>query len=80
MTAFNGYGKAPPLAAMQQLAKTANFAHWNDAKHCIAKIVDTFSDWHRIASHLGVTPTTRQLIGRQLSLQQQQLSALYQLR
>ena len=80
MTAFNGYGKAPPLAAMQQLAKAANFSSWEDAKKMIEKMLDAFSDWQSVASDLGVQKQTRDLIGKQLSEQQQRCRSLYGLK
>ena len=79
MMAFQGYGKTPPLTAIQQLAKTAGFSQWSDAKTLIENTVAVFSDWPSIASELGVSRQTRTLISQQLVAQQQRLSALYHL-
>lgn len=79
MMAFNGYGKTPPLAVIQQLAKVANFSDWNAAKEVVQKMLDTFSDWQSIATDLGVKASTRKLIGNQLANQQKCYRALYHL-
>ena len=80
MMAFNGYGKTPPLAIIQQLAKAANFSDWSDAKEVVQKMLDAFSDWQSIATDLGVKASTRKLIGNQLANQQKIYRALYNLR
>lgn len=79
MMAFNGYGKTPPLAVIQQLAKVANFSDWNTAKDVVQKMLDTFSDWQSIATDLGIKANTRKLIGNQLTNQQKIYRALYHL-
>jgi serine/threonine-protein kinase HipA len=80
MMAFQGYGKTPPLVAIQQLAKAANYASWDEAKKVAEKILDAFSDWQSIATDLGVKASTRKLIGNQLGAQQTIVRALYQLK
>ena len=65
---------------MQQLAKAANFSSWEDAKKMIEKMRDVFSDWQSVANDLGVQKQTRDLIGKQLSEQQQRCRSLYGLK
>ena len=79
MMAFQGYGKTPPLKAIQQLAQAANFSDWAEAKVVVEKMVDVFSDWQTIATQLGIKAGTRNLIGKQLSAQQQLYRSLYKL-
>lgn len=54
MTAFGGYGKAPPLKTMQQLAVQASFARWPDAQKTIQRIADTTASFSDTALALGV--------------------------
>lgn len=65
-TAFAGYGKTPPLKAMQQLAKQASYANWKQAQKCVQEVVEALSHWEQEAAGLGVSPQTRGVIGRQL--------------
>ncbi|VAX08672.1 Toxin HigB / Protein kinase domain of HipA [hydrothermal vent metagenome] len=71
-TAFVGYGKQPPLRAVQQLANQANFSSWNEAQEYITRIVDAISQWSIIATELGVCQRTRTLINAQLNAAWQQ--------
>ncbi|MDP2227793.1 MAG: type II toxin-antitoxin system HipA family toxin [Moraxellaceae bacterium] len=66
-TAFAGHGKQPPLKAMQQLARQASFAHWQEAKDCITEVIEALSHWDDVAAGLGVRASTRKIIGQQLS-------------
>ncbi len=75
-TAFMGYGKHPPLKAIQTLAAQANFAHWHEAKTVIAQIVDALSQWSVTAKTLGVSPANTQLITKQLNSLYQQNKGL----
>ena len=65
-TSFAGFGKAPPLKAMQRLARQANFADWQEAQQVIQDVVDAISHWRETAADLGVSKATQQLIGKQL--------------
>ena len=66
-TAFMGYGKQPPLKVVQQLANQSNFSNWKEAQGVIALIIDAISQWPAIASDLGISEKTRELIGIQLN-------------
>lgn len=66
-TAFQGYGKNPPLKAMQQLARQANFSHWKKAQTSIEKVLEGVNQWHEVARTLGVSQSTRKLIATQLN-------------
>lgn len=65
-TSFAGFGKAPPVKALQTLAKSASFAHWKSAKIFIAEIIDKVSDFEQTAIDLGVSASTTSLIKKQL--------------
>lgn len=66
-TSFAGYGKNPPLKAMQQLARQASFANWQQAKECIEEVLEALSHWGVVAANLGVSQRTRELIGKRLA-------------
>lgn len=57
-TAFMGYGKRPPLAAMQQLASAAGFDDWPQAQHCIQQIADVLTTFAAKARDYGVSEDT----------------------
>lgn len=65
-TAFAGYGKQPPLAALQKLANSAGFAKWQDAKVVIEILIDQVAAFPKVAKSLGVSPSTIKLIDRHL--------------
>lgn len=66
-TAFNGYGKAPPLKAVQALADQAGFARWSEARHTIEEVVTAIRDWSSAAKELGISPGVRRDIQRRLN-------------
>lgn len=66
-TAFGGYGKQPPLKAIQQIASHANFANWKEAQSAIAEIVESIDQFALVARELGVSSETITLITRQLN-------------
>lgn len=65
MMAYAGYGKNPPLKAIQQLATHANLS-WPQAKQVIAQVRDAIGQWTAIAEQLGVSAHTRQMIEQTL--------------
>lgn len=65
-TAFAGFGKNPPLKAMQRLASHANFANWSQARQVVEQVVDSLVHWPQVAGEYGVSRETRRLISRQL--------------
>ncbi|RDH42143.1 type II toxin-antitoxin system HipA family toxin [Zooshikella ganghwensis] len=66
-TAFGGYGKQPPLQAIQKLAKNAGFANWKQAQQSIDEVVDVLANFSAIAKDFGVHPSTIKLIAKQLA-------------
>ncbi|WP_159566355.1 type II toxin-antitoxin system HipA family toxin [Budvicia diplopodorum] len=66
-TAFNGYGKAPPIKAIQRLAEQANFDSWASAQAAIEEIVAALSNWTEIAKELNISPATTKMISRSLN-------------
>lgn len=65
MMAYAGYGKHPPLKAIQKLAAHANLS-WPQAKPVIAEVAEAIGQWAAIAEQLGVSRHTRQMIGQVL--------------
>lgn len=57
-TAFMGYGKRPPLAAMQKLADAAGFDDWPQARCHIQQIAEVLADFTTVAQELGVSSGT----------------------
>lgn len=57
-TAFLGYGKQPPLKAIQKLAANAGFANWAQAQHQIHGVVEVLSNFAEVAKDYGVQKST----------------------
>ncbi|PRY64806.1 serine/threonine-protein kinase HipA [Vreelandella songnenensis] len=66
-TAFAGYGKQPPLKAVQQLATQAGFATWKQAQPHVQEIVDVLSTFSDTAKELGIKASTVALMTQQLN-------------
>ncbi|QPI64097.1 type II toxin-antitoxin system HipA family toxin [Vreelandella venusta] len=66
-TAYIGYGKQPPLKAIQQLARHAGFANWKQAQPYVHEIVDVMSTFPTVAKDLGVKASTIELITQRLN-------------
>jgi serine/threonine-protein kinase HipA len=57
-TAFMGYGKKPPLKAIQKLAANAGFASWKQAQQHMHELVDVLSRFADTAKDYGVQKST----------------------
>jgi serine/threonine-protein kinase HipA len=66
-TSFAGFGKKPPLKAIQKLATAAGFANWQSAQDVIKEVVDSISHFKQVSLRLDVSGETIQLIEKQLS-------------
>ncbi len=66
-TSFAGFGKKPPLTAVQQLAKAAGFAKWRLAQEAIHEVVESISQFQHHAQTIGVKKDTIRLIEKQLN-------------
>ncbi|MDP4536015.1 type II toxin-antitoxin system HipA family toxin [Alkalimonas collagenimarina] len=75
-TAFSGFGKTPPLKAMQKLAASSGYSDWRKAQQHIQHIVDTISQFSEIAQELGISKNTIQTISTQLTKCRQENKAL----
>jgi len=71
-TAYAGFGKKPPLKAMQKLAAEAGFANWEHARQRIERVLDALSGFSAVAKELGVSAETTRLIQKQLDQTYQQ--------
>jgi len=67
MTAFSGYGKAPPLKTVQQLAMHASFPRWPEAQKTIQQIADTAATFSDTALALGVKKSTVRQVQQHLN-------------
>jgi serine/threonine-protein kinase HipA len=65
-TAFAGFGKTPPLKAMQKLAAQASFADWTQAKAVISEVVEVIAGFGRVARQLAVSQQSIRLIEQQI--------------
>lgn len=66
-TAYSGYGKQPPLKAIQRLAVTAAYPNWVEAKKVLEKIVESLSNFSEVAKAYGVKKQTIRLMTQQLN-------------
>ncbi len=66
-TAYAGFGKNPPLKALQKLASEAGYADWSQARQQIISVLDAVADFSSVASVLEVNPDTIRLIQKQLN-------------
>lgn len=65
-TAFAGFGKAPPLKAVQGLAAAAGFANWGEARQIVEHTVHALAQFETLAKAAGLSSQTSTLIARQL--------------
>lgn len=65
-TSFGGYGKTPPLKAVQKLAQSAGFSKWKDAQLAIEEIIAVIANFKGTAETLGISSSTNKLITKQL--------------
>lgn len=66
-TAYAGFGKNPPIKAIQALAERAGYAKWEQARQDIDDIVDALADFTSVAGDFGVDDSVASLIDRQLA-------------
>lgn len=66
-TAYMGFGKQPPLKAMQRLATQAGFTDWKQALPYVQETVDVLSSFSVVAKHLGARASTIDLITKRLN-------------
>lgn len=78
VTAFDGYGKAPPLKVMQKLAASAGFANWNAARQVIEEVAEAVSQFTHLAQQQGIRKTTVSAITKTLVQRKQENAALFQ--
>ena len=71
-TAFAGYGKKPPVPAIQKLANVAGFASWQEAQLAIQEVVDVLAGFTVIAQELGVRKSTVKAIEKALANQRKE--------
>ncbi|MFU8785185.1 type II toxin-antitoxin system HipA family toxin, partial [Aliidiomarina sp.] len=66
-TAFAGFGKNPPLSAMQKLAARAGYSSWHQAQIDIQRVAETVANFTQVAHDFGVGKQTTALIQQQLN-------------
>lgn len=74
MTSFAGFGKQPPLKALQQLADSAGYSRWSIAKEEIQLLLEVASGFNGIALGLDIAPKTVSLIDKQIKVRQEYLT------
>lgn len=65
-TAYAGFGKQPPLSALQKLAVAAGYASWPQARQDAQSVLDALAEFSAVAKGLGVSAETARLIQQQL--------------
>lgn len=75
-TSFCGFGKQPPLKALQKLAEAAGFARWSVAEQLIRELMDLVSGFNQVANELAIKPQTSALITAQISSSRQHLAGI----
>lgn len=75
-TAYGGYGKSPSLATIQQLAASAGFADWAEARHCIVQIAEEVMTFSKTALELDIPVQTIRQIQSVLEQRYQENQAL----
>jgi len=66
-TAFVGFGNKPSIKVIQKLASQANYANWKQAQRVIQQVIDAINSFKKIAQELNVSPSTINLISKQLN-------------
>lgn len=66
-TSYGGYGKQPPLKAIQQLAEIAGIDHWAEAKQIMEACSGSLTNFSRYAAGLGAEQSTVKLIQKHLN-------------
>lgn len=67
MTAYAGYGKAPPQKALARLAHHAGVSQWAEVQQMIERVKDALVGWDAVARELGVGDGSRRLVGKGLN-------------
>jgi len=65
-TSFAGFGKNPPLKAIQKLASAAGYANWKQVQVVISEIAEIILNFKDTAKALDVNKKTISLIEQQL--------------
>ena len=76
-TAYDGFGRQPPLKTIQKLATHAGFSNWKQAKQQIQKIVEVISNFTNIAEEYGIHKKTITLMRQELDKRRQENAELF---
>jgi serine/threonine-protein kinase HipA len=66
MTAYAGFGKAPPRKALERLARQAGVSQWAEVVRMIELVRDVLAWWGEVARELGVGEGNKGLVGKVL--------------
>lgn len=77
-TAFEGYGKAPPLKVMQKLATSSGYGNWHDARQVIEEVAEAISQFTYLARQQEISNTTVSAIAKTLNQRKQDNATLFQ--
>lgn len=75
-TSFAGFGKQPPLKALQKLAVSAGFARWPIAVQVIKELIDVVSGFTDVAFDIEIDGKTVSLIAKQIEARQDYLAGI----
>ncbi|MBU0911039.1 MAG: type II toxin-antitoxin system HipA family toxin [Gammaproteobacteria bacterium] len=75
-TSFCGFGKQPPLKALQKLADAAGFARWSVAEQLIRELMELVSGFTQVADELAIKPQTTALLTAQINSSRQHLAGI----
>ena len=67
-TAFQGYGKTPPLKALQNLASAAGFPNWEAARQIVEHTVHVLAQFETHAKAFGLSQQTIALVAKELEV------------
>jgi serine/threonine-protein kinase HipA len=73
-TSYCGFGKQPPLKALQKLADAAGFARWSVAEQVIKELIEIVSGFNEVARELAIKAPTSALITAQIKSSRQHLT------
>ena len=76
-TSFGGFGKNPPLQAMQKLAASAGYENWQAARYDITEIAEGIMRFSTLAQQMDVSQTTIAMIQGTLMQRYKENSPLF---
>ena len=76
-TAFGGYGKAPPVKVIQELAINAGYGSWHDARQVIEEVAEAINQFTYLAQRQRISKITMSSIAKTQEQLKQENTALF---